>query len=412
MQASFACPSAASATPEAASSPSSSSVSVYPRRRLGARGADQTPQIAAAATGAPTASAMLIVELEVAFAPQTARAASAASSSAKRRARLHAVNALMGAPRCFGAMVRGQANAVPARLELDSLTRRYGDRVAVDNLTFAVEGGLLHGFVGPNGAGKTTTMRIVMGVLAPDSGGVLLDGKPVDELSRQGFGYMPEERGLYPRMPVHAQLSYLARLHGASAADAARAADRWIERLGVAERRNDRVDALSLGNQQRVQLAAALVHEPEVLVLDEPFSGLDPVAVDALAEVLLERVRAGAAVLFSSHQLDLVERLCEVVSIIADGRLVASGRVDDLRAEASHGRLVRVLVEGAPGGWYHGLTGVDAVDADARGVVLRLHHEADDQELLDAARAAGRVRAFAPAEPTLEELFREAVSQP
>jgi ABC-2 type transport system ATP-binding protein len=301
---------------------------------------------------------------------------------------------------------------VPARLELVSLTRRYGDRVAVDRLTFAVEGGLLHGFVGPNGAGKTTTMRIVMGVLAPDSGRVLLDGKPVDEVARQGFGYMPEERGLYPRMRVHEQLAYLARLHGAGPADAAKAADRWIERLGVAERRDDRVDALSLGNQQRVQLAAALVHDPDVLVLDEPFSGLDPVAVDALAEVLLERARMGAAVLFSSHQLDLVERLCEVVSIIARGRLVASGRVDELRAQASHGRLVRVLVDGVPEDWYRAVPGVEAVDADARGVVLRLPESADDQALLDAARAAGRVRVFSPAEPSLAELFREAVSQP
>ena len=301
---------------------------------------------------------------------------------------------------------------MPARLELDSLTRRYGDRIAVDDLTFAVEGGSVHGFVGPNGAGKTTTMRIVMGVLAPDSGSVRLDGAPVDQVARQTFGYMPEERGLYPRMRVHEQLVYLARLHGAGAADAARAADRWIERLGVSERRDDRVDALSLGNQQRVQLAAALVHDPAVLILDEPFSGLDPVAVDALAEVLLERAREGAAVLFSSHQLELVERLCEEVSIIVDGRLVASGRVDELRLDAARGQLVRVLVEGAPAGWYDELAGVEKVDEDARGVVLRLLDGVDDQQLLDAARAAGRVHGFAPAEPTLAELFREAVAQP
>jgi ABC-2 type transport system ATP-binding protein len=297
-----------------------------------------------------------------------------------------------------------------ARLEPEALTRRYGDRTAVDDLTFTVEGGRVHGFVGPNGAGKTTTMRIVMGVLAPDSGSVRLDGRPVDQLARQGFGYMPEERGLYPRMRVHEQLVYLARLHGAGAAEAAGAADRWIERLGVSERRGDRVDALSLGNQQRVQLAAALVHEPSVLILDEPFSGLDPVAVDALAEVLLERARAGAAVLFSSHQLELVERICEEVSIIAKGKLVASGRVDELRARAASGQLVRVLVEGAPADWY--ARRAEKIGQDARGVVLRLHEGSDDQDLLDAARAVGRVRSFAPAEPTLAELFREAVSQP
>jgi ABC-2 type transport system ATP-binding protein len=152
------------------------------------------------------------------------------------------------------------------------------------------------------------------------------------------------------------------------------------------------------------------VHEPSVLILDEPFSGLDPVAVDALAEVLLERAHEGAAVLFSSHQLELVERICEEVSIIAEGKLVASGRVDELRSRAAHGQLVRVLVEGAPADWHAQLA--ERVDEDARGVVLRLREGSDDQDLLDAARAAGRVRSFTPAEPTLAELFREAVSQP
>jgi ABC-2 type transport system ATP-binding protein len=223
---------------------------------------------------------------------------------------------------------------------------------------------------------------------------------------------MPEERGLYPKMRVRDQLVYMARLHGASEAEAGAATDRWMERLGIEARADDAVEALSLGNQQRVQLAAALVHEPGVLVLDEPFSGLDPVAVDALAEVLLERAQAGAAVLFSSHQLELVERLCEEVTIIADGRLVASGRVDALRSEASRGRLIRVLVGGAAGDWYDALAGVERMDEDARGVVLRLPGDVDDQQLLDAARAAGRVHAFAPVEATLAELFREAVSQP
>jgi ABC-2 type transport system ATP-binding protein len=178
---------------------------------------------------------------------------------------------------------------------------------------------------------------------------------------------------------VHEQLVYFARLHGAGPSDAAAAADRWSERLGVTERRADPVDALSLGNQ----LAATLVHEPSVLILDEPFSGLDPVAVDALAEE---------------------------VSIIAEGKLVASGRVDELRARASDGRLVRVLVEGAPVDWYARLG--EKREEDARGVVLRVREGSVDQELLDAARTAGRVHGFAPAEPTLAELFREAVSQP
>jgi ABC-2 type transport system ATP-binding protein len=219
------------------------------------------------------------------------------------------------------------AGAVCRLLELIGLTRRFGDRVALDDVSFSVAPGQMFGFVGPNGAGKTTTMRIVMGVLAPDAGEVRFDGAALDFGVRSRFGYMPEERGLYPKMRVRRQLEYLAALHGADPA----AANRWIDRLGLSERAEDRVEELSLGNQQRVQLAAALVHEPELLVLDEPFSGLDPVGVDVLSGVLRDYAATGVPVIFSSHQLELVERLCEAVAIIADGRLVASGAVEELR---------------------------------------------------------------------------------
>ena len=187
----------------------------------------------------------------------------------------------------------------------------------------------MFGFVGPNGAGKTTTMRIILGVLRPIAARSAGAASRCDAATRRRFGYMPEERGLYPKMRVRAQLTYLAALHGVAEPEAA--AERWIERLGIAERADDRVEELSLGNQQRVQLAAALVHEPELLVLDEPFSGLDPVGVDVLSGVLAEYAATGVPVVFSSHQLELVERLCEAVAIIKDGRLVASGAVDELR---------------------------------------------------------------------------------
>jgi ABC-2 type transport system ATP-binding protein len=199
----------------------------------------------------------------------------------------------------------------------------------------------MFGFVGPNGAGKTTAMRIILGVLGADRGEVRWRERPVDAGVRRRFGYMPEERGLYPKMRVRAQLTYLASLHGVAAPEAA--ADRWIERLGLSDRAEDRLEALSLGNQQRVQLAAALVHEPELLVLDEPFSGLDPVGVDVLSGVLAEYAATGVPVVFSSHQLELVERLCEAVAIIKDGRLVASGPVEDLRGPGR--RVVREVVE-------------------------------------------------------------------
>src|ERR687894_1376320 len=230
-------------------------------------------------------------------------------------------------------------------LELDRLTRRFGEVLALDDLSFAAHAGRLLGFVGPNGAGKTTAMRIVLGVLEPDAGAVRWRGAPVDAATRARFGYMPEERGLYPKMRVRDQLVYFARLHGVEGAAAGAAADRWIERLGLAERAGDRVESLSLGNQQRVQLGVALVHDPEVLVLDEPFSGLDPVGVDALAGVLLDKARAGVPVVFSSHQLDLVERLCDSVGIINAGRMVASGTVGELRSREGR-RQLRVLVSG------------------------------------------------------------------
>ena len=241
-------------------------------------------------------------------------------------------------------------------------------------------------------------MRIVLGVLSADRGEVRWRNTAVDAATRARFGYMPEERGLYPKMRVRAQLAYFAALHAADE----RAADRWIERLGLTERAEDRVEELSLGNQQRVQLAAALVHEPELLVLDEPFSGLDPIGVDVLSGVLAEYAATGVPVVFSSHQLDLVERLCQAVAIIKDGRLVASGTVAELRRRGTREDVVRVEVEGAPDGW------LDAVPGARR--VGELVEGAPPDAVLDAARAAGTVTYFSHVKPTLAELFREAVA--
>jgi ABC-2 type transport system ATP-binding protein len=296
-------------------------------------------------------------------------------------------------------------------LEFDGLTKRYGDKVALQDLTFTVRPGEVYGFVGANGAGKTTAMRIALGVLAADAGEVRWQGRPVTFDTRRRFGYMPEERGLYPKMRVTEQLVYFARLHGLDAAAAAAAAARLTERLGVAERRNDAVEKLSLGNQQRVQLAAALVHDPEVLVLDEPFSGLDPVGVDALAGVLLDKARDGVPVVFSSHQLELVERLCDSVGIINAGRMVAAGTVRELRAQGDRRQLL-VVVPDAPASWASGLPGVRVVSERRGELVLELAPDTDDQQVLAAAARAGRVEHFSWRQPTLTELFREAVSEP
>ncbi len=297
-------------------------------------------------------------------------------------------------------------------LELDRLTRRFGDLVALDALSFTVEPGQMFGFVGSNGAGKTTAMRIVMGVDDADEGQVRWRGEVIDRSARGRFGYMPEERGLYPKTPAQRQLTYLARLHGFGRSEAADKARSWLEHFGLGERMNEPVEQLSLGNQQRVQLAAALVHDPELLVLDEPFSGLDPVGVDALSEVLLDRARAGVPVVFSSHQLELVERLCDAVAIIHTGRLVAAGRVAELRRRRDR-PVLRVEVD-APAGvdWTAGLAGVEVLSDEDGGVLLELGPDGDDQAVLAAAQAVGRVRQFGVVQPTLAELYREAVQQP
>jgi ABC-2 type transport system ATP-binding protein len=294
-------------------------------------------------------------------------------------------------------------------LEIDRLTKRYGDVVALQEMSFSVRAGELFGFVGSNGAGKTTTMRIVLGVLAADSGETRWNGHPLTLQVRRRVGYMPEERGLYPKMKVTEQLVYLARLRGLSATAAARSVEEWLERLGVAHRRNDELEKLSLGNQQRVQLAAALVIDPLLMVLDEPFSGLDPLAVDVMSEVLRERCDKGVPVVFSSHQLDLVERLCDRVGIVRDGRMVAGGSVAELRSRGA-ARLAVDVPHAAPG-WADQLPGVRVLGRRGSRWMLELSDGADDQVVLRAALATGPVHEFARQRPSLTELFRHVVSE-
>ena len=292
-------------------------------------------------------------------------------------------------------------------LELIDVARSFDGTLALDGVTFSVAPGTMVGFVGRNGAGKTTAMRIVVGVLEADRGEVRWLGQPVDARARRRFGYMPEERGLYPKMRVQEQLVYFARLHGLAKSDAARRARETVEILGVAGGAKDRVETLSLGNQQRVQLAAALVHHPDLLILDEPFSGLDPVGVDALAGTLRHEADGGVPVLFSSHQLELVERLCDAVVLIDAGRIVAQGSIAELRASRRR-RLYRVDVETSDR-WWEELPGVTVDRLVAGGVILLLDDGFDEQRLLDVARGAGDVAHFSSVQPTLAELFREVV---
>ena len=292
-------------------------------------------------------------------------------------------------------------------LHLSGITKNYGTRRVLDDVTFDVAPGRLTGFVGGNGAGKTTTMRIVLGVLARDGGDVTLNGTPVTTADRRRFGYMPEERGLYPKMKVLEHIVYLARLHGFSKTDATARATTLLEELGLGERLGDNVETLSLGNQQRAQIAAALVHDPEVLILDEPFSGLDPLAVDVVANVLQTRAAQGTSVLFSSHQLDVVERLCDDLVIIAGGTIRAAGTRDGLRAE--HATRRYELVSASDAGWLRTEPGVEVVDFDGGYAVFEADSDQTVQRVLQRAVAAGDVTSFAPRRPTLAQIFTEVI---
>ena len=293
-------------------------------------------------------------------------------------------------------------------LEFDGATKRFGELAALDGCTFAAQPGRLTGFLGPNGAGKTTAMRAVFGLVELDAGTVYWKGSPIGPRDRMRFGYMPEERGLYPRMPVREQLLYLGELCGRAGRDVARTTDTWLERLGIADRATERVDALSHGNQQRVQLIAALVNEPDLLVLDEPFSGLDPLAMAVMADLLADVAAAGATVLFSSHQLDLVEDLCEDVVIIDHGRIVLAGDLDEIRAAVPE-RFVEIRYRGEPPDW-SALSSVELVEsADGRARLLTAS-DADLAAVVAVARRAPDIVSFTYEPPTLSDLFRQAVA--
>src|SRR6476619_311423 len=288
-------------------------------------------------------------------------------------------------------------------LRVEDLSKRYGHVVALDGASFIARPGRIVGFLGPNGAGKTTTMRCIFGLATPDKGETLWHGQPIDRVTRLRFGYMPEQRGLYPRMRVGEQLSYVAQHHGMPAREANAATSRWLERLGLGDRVKDKLETLSHGNQQRVQLGAALVHDPERLVLDEPFSGLDPLGIATMTEILRERAAAGVGVVFSSHQLDLVEDLCEDVAIISRGRIAAAGSIDELRAASSR-RHLEVEVQGSNADWLDGRSDLTVVERRGDLVKLLVASDVDLAATLAAASAAGPVRRFAFQPPTLSEL--------
>ena len=289
-------------------------------------------------------------------------------------------------------------------LEINSVTRRFGDLTALNDVSFRVPDGRFTGFVGGNGAGKTTTMRIIMGVLAPTSGEVLWDGRPLTAKDRTEFGYMPEERGLYPKQPIPAQLAYLGELHGMAPQDAKQAARELLERFNLGDRLKHKLETLSLGNQQRVQIAGAVIASPTALILDEPFSGLDPEAVDEMFALLTEFTKRGVPVLFSSHQLELVERLCHQIVILRKGEVVAAGTVDELR---SAGPTHHQIQSDTDLGWLRGESGVTVIDLDGPTAEVSFADDGVAQRVLAEALQRGAVHSFGPIVRPLSDYYRE-----
>ncbi|HEV8402897.1 MAG TPA: ATP-binding cassette domain-containing protein [Candidatus Limnocylindrales bacterium] len=298
-------------------------------------------------------------------------------------------------------------------LEIDRVTKRFGSTTALDRLTFEVGRGEVFGFLGANGAGKTTTMRICLGIVVADDGAIRWDGRPVAELPRRTWGYLPEERGLYPRMNVLDQLVYFGSLYGMEPARARREALGWLARFRIPEYATRRAEELSKGNQQKVQFIAAVLHDPEVLLMDEPFTGLDPVNLILLREAFAELRERGRTVIFSTHQMETAEAMCESVAIVDHGRLLAGGRVRDLK-QASGRRTLRIGVGGeATPAWLESLPGVGAARSNATGVELELLPGGDPASILSAIFArGGSVSRFEVVEPSLETLFIEYVGRP
>jgi ABC-2 type transport system ATP-binding protein len=298
-------------------------------------------------------------------------------------------------------------------LEIDRVTKRFATTVALDDLSFSVPGGRIFGFLGANGAGKTTTMRICLGILRADAGEIRWEGRPTSDVPRRTWGYLPEERGLYARMTVLDQLVYFASLYGQSADRARREARHWLARFRIPEYADRRAEELSKGNQQKVQFIAAILHEPDVLLMDEPFTGLDPVNLALLREAFVELRDAGRTILFSTHQMEAAEAMCESVAIVDRGRLVAGGPVRDLK-RSSRARTVRLGVDGetlAP--WLAQLPGVVAVRPGAGFAELELVAGAEPDAVLAAAMAQGpSITRFEVAEPSLEAIFVDLVGRP
>jgi ABC-2 type transport system ATP-binding protein len=290
-------------------------------------------------------------------------------------------------------------------VRMRGVNKAFGSNHAVRDFDFELPRGTVCGLLGPNGAGKTTAIRIMLDILGPDSGSVELLGEPVNAAVRERVGYLPEERGMYQKMKVGEHLAFFGAIKGMSRGDARREATRWLERLELGERADDRVETLSKGMQQKVQFIATILHHPELLVLDEPFSGLDPINSELLREIVVERKREGATVLFSTHMIDDAERICDRVCMIAGARKVLDGTLAEVRAESGR-KDVTVVFDGDRGWLTH--PSVESVTDHGRRAEVRMRDGADAQALLRAAVSAdATIERFEIAEPSLREIFLE-----
>jgi ABC-2 type transport system ATP-binding protein len=294
-------------------------------------------------------------------------------------------------------------------IALFDVTKSFAEQPAVRSLSLAIPRGCIFGLLGPNGAGKTTTLRMVMNILGPDAGRIEILGAAADRAVRDRIGYMPEERGLYPRMTLEDQLLFMAELKGTRRADAARRLPAWLERMGLADKRRSKVNELSKGMQQKAQFIATVLHEPEVLILDEPMSGLDPVGANMMRDVLLDLKKQGCTLVLSSHQMETVERICEQIALIHRGSKILDGSVADVKR--AHGKNTIALAYEGDGSFLAGLPGVRRVEDTGRFAEIHMHNGTDPQTILAAVASRLRVTRFEIVEPSLHEIFVERVTR-
>jgi ABC-2 type transport system ATP-binding protein len=293
-------------------------------------------------------------------------------------------------------------------IEVQHLTKRYGPFTAVDDVTFTVERGEILGFLGPNGAGKTSTIRMMMRITFPDEGNIRILGDDLRAANLDRVGYLPEERGLYKKMRLGDQLIFFGELHGLSRHDARQRAGAWLERLGLLDRVLRPVEELSKGMQQKVQFIATILHEPELLILDEPFSGLDPVNANLLKDIILEYHRRGHTIIFSTHQMDTVEKLCDHICLINRGRVILQGTLSSVKQQyGKNGVSLRFSGDGA---FLKSLPGVASFQDNGKELFLRLNDGVDPATVLDAARGRVAVTRFELAEPSVYDIFIEQVT--